>query len=420
MNSVESFPSSVPVVVIGGGPAGATISTLLAQGGLAVALFEREKFPRFHIGESLMPETYWTFKKLGMLEKLRSSDAPVKASVQFFSESGRPSRPFYFFERNPHERSYTWQVERAWFDQLMLDNAREKGVQVHQGAAVKEVLFEGSRAAGVLVDSGNGQARAVRALVVVDATGLSSFIARRLGIQRKDPKLVKGAVFAHYENARRDPGIDEGATLVLHTKGNRGWFWYIPLSRNRVSAGVVSATRELFQDRGAPEEVLEEEIRNCPALEERLREARRLPPVHVLRDFSYRASRCAGDGWVLVGDAFGFLDPIYSSGVLLALKSAEFAAETILETFERHDFSAASLGRYGAKLAKGMEAIRKLVYAFYTPGFSFANFTREHPEQRERLIDILIGDVFKDGVTDIFETMKRFCDLPDEVPLKED
>ncbi|MBI4586505.1 MAG: NAD(P)/FAD-dependent oxidoreductase [Planctomycetes bacterium] len=420
MDPVEKIPSDIPVVVIGGGPAGATVSTLLAQGGLAVALFEREKFPRFHIGESLMPQTYWTLKKLGVLEKLRSSDAPVKASVQFFSESGRPSRPFYFFERNPHECSYTWQVERAWFDQMMIDNAREKGVQVHQGAAVREVLFENGRAAGVIVDAGNGQPRPIGATVVVDATGLSSLIARRLGIQRKDPKLVKGAVFAHYENARRDPGIDEGATLVLHTRGNRGWFWYIPLSRNRVSAGVVSATRELFQDRGPPEQVLEEEIRNCPVLEERLQEARRISTVHVLRDFSYRASRCAGEGWVLVGDAFGFLDPIYSSGVLLALKSAEFAAEAILEAFEKRDFSAARLGRYGARLAKGMEAIRKLVYAFYTPDFSFANFTREHPEHRERLIDILIGDVFKDGVTDIFETMKRFCDLPDEIPLEKE
>jgi flavin-dependent dehydrogenase len=149
----------------------------------------------------------------------------------------------------------------------------------------------------------------------------------------------------------------------------------------------------------------------------RLAEARRITPVHVLSDFSYRAARSAGDGWALIGDAFGFLDPIYSSGVLLAFKSAEMAAECIDEGLRRGDLSAEQLGRFGPDMARGMEAIRNLVYAFYTPGFSFANFIREHPEHRDRIIEILVGAVFQGEVAGLFEDLKKFCDLPEPVPL---
>ncbi len=418
---IDQIPDEVDGVVIGGGPAGATVATLVALEGHSVAIFEREQFPRFHIGESLMPETYGTFQKLGFLERLRESASPVKGSVQFVSASGKESRPFYFFERNDHESSYTWQVDRAWFDSALLDNAVEKGAHAFTGTGVREVIFEGKGAVGVRVDDDGPESdggHTIRSRVVVDASGQSSLIARRLGIRRKEPRLVKASVFTHYENGLRDEGIDGGATIIIHTAENRGWFWYIPLSENRVSVGVVSDPKTLFAGDATPEEVLEREISECAWMTNRLRKARKLMPARVLSDFSYRASRCAGDGWVLVGDAFGFLDPIYSSGVFLALKSGELAAERINEALRHDDCSAARLDGFGTVLMSGMEAIRKLVFAFYTPGFSFANFIREHPEHRERLTDILIGDVFKDGVMDIFDDMKAFCDLPDSVPLE--
>ena len=299
----------------------------------------------------------------------------------------------------------------------MLENAVEKGVRVFRQSDVKEVLFDGDKAVGVQVAVEDGESKSVYADIIVDATGQSCLISRRLGLRKKDPHLVKGSIFAHYENGHRDPGIDEGATIILHTRDNKGWFWYIPLSKNRVSVGVVSSPKSLFGDQASPEEVLNREIDNCPAVRERLKDATKSSPAMVLSDFSYRAKQLAGNGWVLVGDALGFLDPIYSSGVFLALKSGEVAAETMDRAIRSGDYSAASLGDFGPDFMRGMEAIRKLVYAFYTPGFSFSGFIREHPEHHDRLVDLLIGDVFKDGVEDFFEDLQAFCELPVEMPL---
>src|SRR5580698_7210446 len=178
-----TFPDQTDVVVIGGGPAGSTASTLIAQRGYRVRLYEREKFPRFHIGESLIPETYWVLKRLNMLPKMKSSHFIKKYSVQFVGASGRLSEPFYFVDHKPHECSQTWQVRRSEFDQLMIENARENGVDVQEGVRVLEVLFEGERAVGVRIADRDGAEREVRADVVVDASGQSSMIMSRLGLR---------------------------------------------------------------------------------------------------------------------------------------------------------------------------------------------------------------------------------------------
>jgi flavin-dependent dehydrogenase len=254
----------------------------------------------------------------------------------------------------------------------------------------------------------------------VDATGTSAMLARKLGIKCPDPNLRKAAFFAHYRGARRDAGRDEGATLVLSTQTHDGWFWYIPLPDDIVSVGVVGDLDRLITGNSVkPEEVLDQEIANCLPLAPRLENAVRVSPVHVLSDFSYRARRCAGEGWVLIGDAFGFLDPMYSSGVLLALKSGEMAADCINEAFERNDFSAQRLGAWGPQLSEGMQSIRKLVYAFYTKGFSFGKFVREHPEYKKNLVDLLIGNVFREGVNDIFGPMSKWVNVPDSIPLQD-
>src|SRR5439155_16042687 len=220
------------VLVIGGGPAGSTAATLMAQEGLSVQLLEREPGPRFHIGESLMPETYWTFRRLGLLDKMQASRFVKKYSVQFVNDTGKESQPFYFFENNPHECSQTWQVLRSEFDQMLLDNAREHGVDVRQGTRVLDVLFDGDRAVGVRTQDENGRQEELRAQVVVDASGQSSLIANRLKLRQPDSFLKKATVWTYYEGAYRDPGLDEGATLVLHTAGKNGWFWYIPQHNN--------------------------------------------------------------------------------------------------------------------------------------------------------------------------------------------
>jgi flavin-dependent dehydrogenase len=411
------------VVIIGGGPAGATCGALLAQQGRKVLILERSRFPRFHIGESLMPESYWVFKRLGMLPKLKNSPFVKKYSVQFVNATGKESQPFYFDEMNPHECSQTWQVTRAEFDKMMLDNAREAGCEVWEEANVSDVHLEPSdtddlpRATGVTMSRNGYPPVRVDARIIVDATGTAALISRKLGIRTGDPRLRKASIFAHYKGGLRDEGKNEGATLVLSLPNQDGWFWYIPLQDDIVSVGVVADPEYLFNNRGKPAEVLDQEIAKTSSMARRLTSATRVSPVHVLSDFTYRSTRVAGDGWVLIGDAFGFLDPIYSSGVFMALKTAELAADSINSAFATGDFSPLRLANWGSTLIDGYNAIRKLVYAFYTRGFSFGQFMRKHPEFKKNLVDLLIGDVFRPEVNEIFRPMGQMIELPEPIAL---
>ena len=385
------------VVVIGGGPAGSTASALLAAQGVRVVLYERERFPRFHIGESLIPETYWVLRRLGMLEKMKRSHFVKKYSVQFVRSSGELSAPFYFWNNKPHECSQTWQVVRSEFDAMMLDNAREHGVEVHEGARVLEVLFEGARAVGVRVRTDDGVEREVRASVVVDASGQSALLQQRLGLRVWDPALNKMAIWSYWKGAYRDSGPDEGATLVLQTASRTGWFWYIPLHDDVVSLGVVAPASYLFTGRGEPERTYAEEVERCPAVRQRVASARRVAGTFVTKDYSYRSRQVAGDGFVLIGDAFQFLDPLYSSGVLLALRSGELAADAVVAGLRAGDTSAAQLGGWGPAFCRGVDRMRRLVCEYYD-GFSFGTFVRRHPELQGTLTDLLIGDLFEERV----------------------
>ena len=411
------------LIVIGGGPAGSTVATLVAEHGHRVLLLEREAEPKFKIGESLIPATYWTFKRLGLLEKLRESHFPQKYSVQFYSRTGKASSPFYFFQTNPHESAVTWQVLRSEFDEMLLDNAKEKGVEVQRGIRVREVLFDGDTATGVVIQKTDGSRETLHATVIVDSTGQRSLIGRQLDLNTVEPNLKMASLFTHYEGGYRDEGIDEGATLILHTEEKDSWFWSIPLPYNRTSIGVVGELDYLLQNRRDAngrlntQQIFTEELEKCPALKGRLGGATQLFPIQTTKDFSYRANRIAGNHWVLVGDAFGFLDPVYSTGLFLALKSGEMAADAIIEAFEKDDFSEAQLGSFGPTFVDGMEAFRKLVYAFYTKEFSFARFLSQYPEHQGGIVDILSGDVFRKDVTHIFPAMAKMCPLPPEVPL---
>ena len=407
------------IIIIGGGPAGSTVAALLAEKNLDVLLFEREKFPRFSIGESLMPGTYWTLKRLGVLDKMKASVFPKKYSVQFYSKSGRASAPFYFFENDEHESSKTWQVLRSEFDQMLLDNAEEKGAEARQGVSVLGVLFEGEKAVGVRAKLPDKSIEEFRAKVIVDASGQSALISRKLKMSSVEPGLKKASIYTHFEGGVRDEGVDAGATIIYHTRNQDSWFWYIPLPNDVVSVGVVGSLDYLLQNRkDDAQKIFDAELEMCPALKPRLENARQLFPFRVTKDFSYRSRRLAGDGWVLVGDAFGFLDPIYSSGVFLALKSGEMAADAIIEAFEKNDFSGRQLGKFGPEYVSGMEAIRKLVYAFYTKKFSFAKFLKRFPDCRDEIVNILIGNVFRDEVNGIFKPMAEMCELPEASELE--
>jgi len=403
VNLATNTAAQPDVIVIGGGPAGSTTSTLIAQKGYRVVLFERERFPRFHIGESLIPHTYWVLKRLNMLPKMKNSHFVKKYSVQFINQHGKLSEPFYFVDHNPHECSQTWQVLRSEFDQMLLDNAREHGVEVHQGARVLEVLFEGDQAVGVRVAGADGNERQVRAPVVVDASGQSSLILDRLKLREWDPVLKKAALWTYWQGAHRDAGKDEGATLVIQTKGKQGWFWYIPQHNDIVSVGVVAGYDYLFKDRANHdfEAIYSEEVDRCPGVKPRLAAAKRVEPFRAAKEYSYRTKQAAGDGWVLAGDAFGFLDPLYSSGVLLALTSGSMAADAVTEGLAKGDTSGAQLGKWEGEFNRGMDRMRRLVCEYYD-GFSFGRFVKSYPHLKGHVTDLLIGDLFKDSVDEVW------------------
>jgi flavin-dependent dehydrogenase len=403
------------VVVIGGGPAGSTVSTLIAQRGYHVELFERDHFPRFHIGESLIPETYWVLKRLNMLPKMQQSHFVKKHSVQFVNSSGKNSAPFYFWDNKPHECSQTWQVVRSEFDQMMLNNAREHGVNAHEGVRVHDVLFEGDRAVGVSIKEADGSFREVRARVVVDASGQYGLLMNRLRLRVWDPMLNKGAIWTYWEGAYRDTGRDEGATLVVQTGNKNGWFWYIPLPDDTMSVGVVAPFDYLFKGRGGYPQTYDEEVEGCPGVKERVANAKRITGHFATKDYSYRSTQVSGNGWVLVGDAFGFLDPLYSSGVLLALKSGELAADAIVDGLASGDTSAAQLGRWGKGFNEGVDRMRRLVCEYYD-GFSFGNMVRRYPELRGTLTDLLIGDLFTDRVDKVWQPLESLYE-PGKPPI---
>ncbi|MEQ9406302.1 MAG: NAD(P)/FAD-dependent oxidoreductase [Fuerstiella sp.] len=419
INYLSDVDQNYDVVVIGGGPAGSTTAALVAEHGHRVLLLERSALPRFHVGESLIPETYWPLKRLGLIDRLKQSAFPRKYSVQFVSDGVKESAPFYFDMYNEHESSVTWQVERGTFDQMLLDRARELGAVIHTSAQVTEVMFEGDTAVGVkcrlLNEDGGRTEREIRCRVVVDATGQSAFISSRRGQRDPDPHLKKGTIWTYWKGAHRGPGKDEGATLIMQTSGKKSWFWYIPLPDDVVSIGCTGSMNYMFgPEQGGAEAVYLRELERCPALQNRLVNAERCTDFFTTKDFSYYSKQGAGRGWVLVGDAFGFIDPVYSSGVFLALKGGEFAADAIHDALERGDVSAPRLGQWQPLYKQGIENFRKLVYAFYAEDFSFGMFLKDNPQFKSHMVDILVGDVFKPGVGDIFEAMGHLQPAMDE------
>jgi len=351
---------------------------------------------------------------MGFLEKLKASPFTVKYSVQFANSAGRESRPFYFFEANHHESAVTWQVTRSLFDQMLIEHAEEQGATVFQRTAIKQVLFDGDRAYGVEAQMPDGNVQRFTAKVVVDATGQSAMLSNKFRWRVRDTKLKKAVIYSYFKGAHREPDLNGGATLVLRTRpGSGGWFWYIPLENDITSVGIVADPDYLVKGRGQDlAKILEEEIEKCEACRRRVEGAERVDKIYSIVDYSYRSKRCAGDGFILIGDAYGFLDPIYSSGVLLALKMAELAADAIHDAFNNNDFSGERLGQFQSKLDNGIESMRKLVHAFYNEGFSFSKFLKKYPECRVNIINLLIGDVFKAGVDDVYGPLADFAVIP--------
>jgi flavin-dependent dehydrogenase len=399
--------SEFDVIVIGAGPAGSTTSALLAEQGHKVLLLEREPFPRYHIGESLIPYTWFTLNRLGVVDWLRNSASPKKYSVQFVSITGKVSQPFYFFTTIRHECAQTWQVWRGEFDQMLLDNAVNKGVTLRQCVTVRDVLMEGSRVVGVRADTRNGtKGEEIRAKVVVDATGRDSLLSRKFAWKDRDPDLNKIAVWSYFEDALRDPGLDEGATTVAYVP-RKGWFWYIPLHSNIVSVGVVGEPSYLYRDTRDPDVIFRREAEACAWIRDHIKVGRQVEPVRVTGEYSYHSKRIGGDGFCLVGDAFAFLDPLFSTGVFLALKSGEMAADSIHAGLQSGAVTAAHFDDYYGRQRRAVMSFRQLVRAFYDLSFSFREFLQVYPHLNALIVDTLVGNVFTD-LTPLFTALEEY------------
>jgi flavin-dependent dehydrogenase len=357
-------PATYDVAVIGGGPGGSTVATHLARGGLSVGLFEREVFPRFKVGESLVPATMLLLERLDILEPVAKGGFQVKYGATFLDQETGFGHDFYFLPGMPWP-NWTYNVPRAEFDTILLDHARKHGVQVHQPATVAAVAFDGD---GVTLEAESDGGRvAHRARFLVDASGRDAFLAARLGRRRRIPNLGKVALFAHYRGADRFPGIEEGNVRLYLFEG--GWFWWIPMAKDLTSIGAVIHARTAREHTGSPEDLFEAMVRRCRVVHEHLGAAERVTPIHRAANFAYKNAPIVGDRFLSVGDAVAFVDPIFSSGVFIAMRTGELAAETILAAFADGRFSARRFAAYERKVWRGVAPFFKFIDKYYEPAF---------------------------------------------------
>jgi geranylgeranyl reductase family protein len=350
------------VAIVGGGPAGSTAATLLAKAGRRVVLFEREKFPRFHIGESLLPFSMKAFTRMDLIEKFTQANFLKKYGGEFFSACGDKGVKFYFKDAYRSQTDHSYQVTRAEFDKLLLDHAAENGAEVREETAVARVEFGNEHVDLALQDGGM-----VRARYVIDASGRNSVLGNKFNIKKTYEHLKKLSIFAHFDGVTREPGID--GTLTGLIRGIDRWFWNIPLTSERASLGVVLDSEIFRSSKQTPEDFLEEALAEQPILAKRMTNAQRVSEVYVAADFSYRSTKLYGQRWLLAGDAAGFIDPIFSSGVFLAVFSGELAADALDFVLDHPGKGRKLFPRYERKVNRAMDVYLRFVDSWYTKEF---------------------------------------------------
>src|SRR5256714_1976075 len=355
------------VAITGGGPAGSVAAALLARAGRRVIVVEREKFPRFHIGESLLPFSMQAFTRLGLHEKFARAGFMEKFGGEMYGACGDDGVKFYFEDgfRSQTDRSY--QVTRADFDKVLLDHAAESGAEVREETGVDNVEFSDNGATLVISRKSNEAREEIRAPYVIDASGRNSILCAKFKLKKNYEHLQKVSVFAHYDGMIRAQGRD--GTLTRMVRAIDRWFWVIPLSATRTSVGVV-LDGAIFKKSGlTAEEFLQRAIEEQPILMQQMRNAERVTPVRTAADFSYRSTQLTGDRWMLAGDAAGFIDPVFSSGVFLAVLAGEQAADVLHEVLDHPGKRRKLFARYERNINKAMDVYLRFVDAWYSKEF---------------------------------------------------
>lgn len=379
------------VIVVGGGPAGSTAAAWLARAGRRVTLFERDKFPRFHIGESLLASVNDVIHEIGAERIVREASFPQKWGATFMLADGRNERYADFGIAPDVARPQTWQVPRATFDHLLLRHAAASGADVREQHRVTDVSFD-REGVTVTVRGPDGPAKPTRARAIVDASGRGGLLSRKFNLRVDEPRLANVAVFSHYSNVPRPAGRRAGDIRII-ARPDLGWFWMIPISADLMSVGVV-LPRAAFQALPTlePGDLLDRAIGETPIVAHLLADARREWPVRVERDFSFSSRAYAGDRWVLVGDAGSFLDPVFSTGVAVALESSLEGAKAVAAGLDADDLSVRRFARFARRQRRRYRSFRRFVLGFYTPEFRDLFFNDEPPARMFRsLITVFAG-----------------------------
>ena len=382
------------VLVIGGGPAGSTISALLARLGHKVVLIEKDRHPRFHIGESLLPMNVPLLERLGVLEQVKKIGLPKYGAE--FNDHGK-TLTWYFQDAMVKNRPNTYEVRRSEFDQLLFEHSRQQGTQVHEGMRVTQVEFRPGDSSRVSARDADGTMQHWEAKYVVDASGRDTFLPNRLGNKQRNPAHNSAAVFGHYAGVPRRVGKDEGNISIYWF--DHGWYWMIPLRDGAMSVGAVCWPYYLKSRKKPVDEFLWDTLQLNPMVAERMQGATLLSPALATGNFSYQTGKMYGDGWLIVGDAFAFIDPVFSSGVYLAMHSAERGAKVVDAMLKHGDVSVASnrklLRDHERTTRRGLKELSWFIYRITTPVMRkmFMNPGNAF-RMEEAVLSLLSADVF--------------------------
>lgn len=390
---MEMTAESCDVAVIGGGPAGSTAAALLAQRGHDVIALEKARHPRFHTGESLLPMNLPIFERLGVLDKVRALGV-FKWGADFEADNERGYNTFAFSRALGDSPPHAFQVWRQDFDQMLYEHARACGARAREGHEVLQVEQQGPRDARLEVRTDDGRVYQIRARYVVDASGRDTFLAARKKLRRKNKEHQSAAIFGHFRGAQRRAGEDGGNISIYSFE--HGWMWMIPLPEGVMSVGAVCRPDYLKQRKGSTREFLLATLKRNAALWRRLERAELIGnEVRVTGNYSYDSTQMGGPGWVLIGDAFAFLDPVFSSGVYLAMSSAEQAAAVVDAALRAPQTEMALLRKLEKRQRAGMARFSFFIYRFNGPVLRAMFRNASNRWQLERsVISMLAGDLF--------------------------